>query len=117
MADIAPQIPKIPRAARKLVRVSSEDLVRTELPSGTDRLPVVMHPGMDGVDLIAWAGNHRPRIDELLTDRGAILFRDFSLPGISAFETLINAVSGGLLDYTYRSTPLTQVQWRIYTST
>ena len=79
--------------------------------------PCVMHPGIDGVDLIAWAGSHRLRIDQLLTEYGAILFRDFTLTGISAFEQLVEAVSGGLLDYTYRSTPRKQVQGRIYTST
>jgi alpha-ketoglutarate-dependent taurine dioxygenase len=76
-----------------------------------------MHPGIEGVDFTAWATGHRLRIDELLIEYGAILFRDFTLMGIVAFEQLVEAVSGGLLDYTYRSTPRKQVQGRIYTST
>jgi len=97
--------------------MSSEDVVRTELPNAIDRLPVVMSPGTAGVDLIAWTGSHRLRVDDLLTEYGAMLFRDFTLAGISAFEQLVEAVSGGLLDYTYRSTPCKQVQGRIYSST
>jgi len=109
--------PKIARSARKLVRISVEDVVRTELPRASDRWPVIMHPGIEGVDLLTWASGHRLRIDHLLREYGAILFRNFSLTGIGAFEQLVEAISGGLLDYTYRSTPRTQVQGRIYTST
>ena len=117
MADISLLTPKIPRSARKLVRISVEDVVRTELPSASDRLPVILHPGIEGVDLTAWASGHHLRIDQHLSEYGAILFRGFTLSGVVAFEQLVEAVSGGLLDYTYRSTPRKQVQGRIYTST
>jgi alpha-ketoglutarate-dependent taurine dioxygenase len=72
---------------------------------------------MEGVDLITWADGNRPHIEQLLTEYGAILFRDFTMAGVSAFERLIEAVSGELLDYTYRSTPRKQIEGRIYTST
>jgi alpha-ketoglutarate-dependent taurine dioxygenase len=72
---------------------------------------------VNGVDLISWAERNRLRIEALLTEYGAILFRDFTMTGVSAFERLIEAVSGGLLEYTYRSTPRRSVSSRIYTST
>src|SRR5262245_40819572 len=117
MSNSSPPNPRIPRSGRKLIRLSSDDLVRTELPSPGDGLPVALHPGVNGVDLISWAERNRLRIEALLTEYGAILFRDFTMTGVSAFERLIEAVSGGLLEYTYRSTPRRSVSSRIYTST
>jgi alpha-ketoglutarate-dependent taurine dioxygenase len=76
-----------------------------------------MRPGVEGVDLIRWVEANRVAIEELLTGYGAILFRDFTVQGVSPFEQLIEALSGGLLDYTYRSTPRKQISGRIYTST
>jgi alpha-ketoglutarate-dependent taurine dioxygenase len=97
--------------------VSADDLVRTDLPGADVGLPVTMRPGLDGVDLLTWAGAGQTRIDQLLTEYGAILFRGFAIDGIPAFERLIETVSGGLLDYTYRSTPRKQVSGRIFSST
>jgi alpha-ketoglutarate-dependent taurine dioxygenase len=48
---------------------------------------------------------------------GAILFRDFGLLPLGDFEELLTRISGELVDYSYRSTPRTQVSGKIYTST
>jgi alpha-ketoglutarate-dependent taurine dioxygenase len=117
----APQAPfpprRIPRAERKLVHLSSDDLVRVELPEQEIGLPVGIRPGVDGVDLTTWAGGNQARLDDLLARHGAILFRDFAIAGIPGFERLIEAVSGGLLDYRYRSTPRKHISGRIFSST
>jgi alpha-ketoglutarate-dependent taurine dioxygenase len=114
---MAPQPNKLAAPKRKLIRLSPADLVQTELPKPGDGLPVVIRPAVEGLDLIAWSEGNPAVIEKFLTQYGAILFRDFTIAGISAFENLIETVSGGLLDYTYRSTPRKHVSGRIYTST
>jgi alpha-ketoglutarate-dependent taurine dioxygenase len=80
-------------------------------------LPLVIEPAAIGVDLIDWATNNREFLEQHLFHMGAILFRNFDLSSTEEFEQLIEAVSGRLLDYSYRSTPRTLVSGHIYTST
>jgi alpha-ketoglutarate-dependent taurine dioxygenase len=80
-------------------------------------LPLVLSPHALGEDLTAWAMGKRDRIEKLLLANGGILFRGFRLAGAPDFERLIATLSDGLLDYTYRSTPRSEVSGKIYTST
>ena len=80
-------------------------------------LPLVVRPAREGVDLGIWAAANSDFIETYLLRNGAILFRDFGLATVEAFEQLIEAVSGPLLDYSYRSTPRHIVSGRIYSST
>jgi len=80
-------------------------------------LPLVVRPALEGVDLGLWAAANSDFIETYLLRNGAILFRDFGLATEEAFEQLIEAVSGPLLDYSYRSTPRHIVSGRIYSST
>lgn len=109
--------PTIAKPGRKAVRLSFADLVRVEPPPAAQRLPVTLYPRAVGIDLVAWVAGNRLQIETLLTGHGAVLFRDFMTPDVARFEQLIAAMSGHLLDYTYRSTPRKQVSGRIYTST
>jgi alpha-ketoglutarate-dependent taurine dioxygenase len=69
------------------------------------------------VSLSAWLANHRPRWEELLHRHGALLFRGFGVRTKEELEELAAAASGGLMDYTYRSTPRSSVGGHVYTST
>jgi alpha-ketoglutarate-dependent taurine dioxygenase len=80
-------------------------------------LPLVIRPAVAGIDLVEWAAANTRFIESYLLRNGAILFRDFSLSAVEKFERLIEAVSGPLLDYSYRSTPRHVVSGRIYSST
>ena len=80
-------------------------------------LPLVVRPAREGVDLGLWAAANSDFIETYLLRNGAILFRDFGLATVGAFEHLIETVSGPLLDYSYRSTPRHIVSGRIYSST
>jgi alpha-ketoglutarate-dependent taurine dioxygenase len=80
-------------------------------------LPLVLRPATRGLDLIHWAKSNTGFIDRTLLQHGAILFRGFGLADVVEFERLIEAVSGPLLNYSYRSTPRTLVSGRIYSST
>jgi alpha-ketoglutarate-dependent taurine dioxygenase len=80
-------------------------------------LPLVVRPAVQELSLASWAAAHSAFIESYLIRNGAILFRDFGLSEVTEFEELIQAVSGPLLDYSYRSTPRTVISGKIYSST
>jgi alpha-ketoglutarate-dependent taurine dioxygenase len=80
-------------------------------------LPLLVTPRMDGVDLVSWAANHRPWLDEHLLRHGGLLFRGFGLDRPAHLESLIHGVAGEALEYRERSSPRSAVEGRIYTST
>ena len=111
-------IKKLHTSRRKVVNKNQEKLIKVEfLPAGKS-LPLVILPAIDGVNLVAWAEINQEFIERHLLNYGGILFRDFNRKGLDEFKQFIKATSRGeLLDYTYRSTPRTQVSGKIYTST
>lgn len=102
---------------RKSVNFTSENLIKTESISLDRRSPLVIEPTINELDLIIWANNNRNWIESNLLEYGALLFRNFKLNSETDFEQFIQAISGELLDYSYRSTPRTLVNGKIYTST
>jgi alpha-ketoglutarate-dependent taurine dioxygenase len=110
--------PRIPAAVRRReVTMSGTEWVKVRALATGRGLPVVVEPALDGVDLIAWAPAHKDFIDEHLARTGGILFTGFGIDTPEALQRLIQALSGQLLEYTYRSTPRSQVSGDIYTST
>ena len=83
---------------RRAASVSEETLVTMQSLVPGSMLPLVARPAVAGVDLIAWAKNHRDVIQANLLQCGAILFRVFELRGPEAFAEFIQATAdGGLL--------------------
>jgi len=104
-------------AKRKAVNLSPESLVQVgDFQTGTC-LNTLVQPAVAGVNLIEWATEQRSWIESQLLQHGGILFRGFPVREATEFEQFLKAVSGELLEYTYRSTPRSQVQGNIYTST
>ena len=102
---------------RKAVGVSREELVKIR-PLLQDRgLPLLIEPAIPGVDLAAWASSHREMVTAELLRSGGVLFRGFGVKSPEAFERIVRSLTGELLEYTYRSTPRSQVSGNIYTST
>lgn len=101
---------------RKSVSLETEKLITTEFIEPNKRSPLVIKPNFKELNLINWATNNRDWIDSSLLKHGALLFRDFQFKQ-TEFEPFINAIAGNLLDYSYRSTPRTLVNGKIYTST
>src|SRR5471032_1466787 len=93
--------------------------------SGT-RLPIVLTPTAPISDLPGWIDAHRDQLETWLSRHGAILFRDFGLPGPADFEAFAEAISPALYgEYgdlpkkeggrnTYRSTPYPEQQMILY---
>lgn len=103
--------------ARKTVSSESAELVTFTEPADGKTLPLLVQPAVKGVDILAWARDHRPVIDENLRRYGAILFKGFEVGEASTFERFIEAVCEHALEYKYRASPRTRVAGNIYTST
>jgi alpha-ketoglutarate-dependent taurine dioxygenase len=103
---------------RRAVQAAATGLVSTQPPPAGQTLPLMVRPALAGIDLCTWAGEQRPWLEGHLARHGAVLLRGFDVADASTFEQLIEATSSGqLLEYTYRSTPRSNVSGRIYTST
>jgi alpha-ketoglutarate-dependent taurine dioxygenase len=102
---------------RRAVSVSPESLIETRpLFEGT-QLPLLVEPRLPEVDLVVWAANNRPRIEEELLRHGGLLFRGFGIHGAARLEAFVRAVAGDALEYKERSSPRSNVEGKIYTST
>jgi len=103
---------------RRLVSVSEETMVHTEPLFAGRRLPLLITPLTEGVDLMAWVAENKDYIAGCLLKHGGILFRDFGVRTTQQFERFIELASGEALEYSERSSPRTRVTNRnIYTST
>ena len=107
-------IGQLKNARRKPIGLSSAQLV-AETPLARNVMQV--RPAVDGLSLPQWIQANRQDVLGKLQTAGAVWFRDFSLLTIPDFEQLLTHLSGELLDYSYRSTPRSQVSGKIYTST
>jgi alpha-ketoglutarate-dependent taurine dioxygenase len=101
---------------RQLVRLSPEGLVTADYLND-ERLPLVLRPNTNNVDLFGWVENNRDYIEKELGKHGAILFRGFNVSLVVEFERFVRAVSGKILEYNERSSPRSQISGEIYTST
>lgn len=108
---------KLMNVEPKAVSVSQEKLIKTDYLRPGEAPPLVIQPNINNLNLVTWAESNREFIQNELLKHGALLFRGFKLDAGSQFESFIKAISGQLLEYSYRSTPRTQVSGKIYTST
>ena len=100
----------------KAVTVSPETLVRLEA-GAVRQLPLVLQPGVAGVDLVDWTRARVEVIEAILAQHGALLFRNFSISGIAQFEECARALIPDLIEYSERSSPRTRLSAGTYSST
>lgn len=103
--------------SRKSVNISSEGLIQTSYLQSGNSLPLVVQPNIDNLNLAIWTQNNRSWIQRQILQHGGILFRGFNLKDVNEFREFMQALSGKLLEYSYRSTPRHHVSGNIYTST
>jgi alpha-ketoglutarate-dependent taurine dioxygenase len=97
--------------------VETTNLIQTGfLPGNEDRLPLVITPAVDNVDLSAWCASHPDEINGYLDKYGAILFRGFGLAGSSDFEAVASSIASDLFAE-YGDLPPEAASERIYGST
>jgi alpha-ketoglutarate-dependent taurine dioxygenase len=111
-----PSLQKLSFPGRRAVSVSPENLVCME-PMNEGALPLAVRPAVPGVGLADWAAANRDLLSRRLAEHGGLLFRGFEIPRVEAFEHIVRAISGDLLEYKERSSPRHAVSGRIYTST
>jgi alpha-ketoglutarate-dependent taurine dioxygenase len=102
---------------RRAVRISQEDLVRLSYLEPERRYPLVIEPNIADLNPLSYVSSNRPFLEEQLLLHGAILFRGFALQALGDFQQFIAAATSGALPYTERSSPRSQVEGNIYTST
>jgi alpha-ketoglutarate-dependent taurine dioxygenase len=100
-----PAVGRRPLSARDLVELG---------PPGLPRLVRALAPGLSAAE---WAAANRARVDSLLMEHGALLFRDFRVEDTGDFAVLARALSRRLIAYGERSSPRTRVADGVYTST
>jgi alpha-ketoglutarate-dependent taurine dioxygenase len=102
---------------RKVVTVSSHDLVELDYLDSASKLPLVVRARKDDTDLIGWTKTNLSLILSELQRHGAILFRGFPIDGVARFREFVGAVSGQSVPYSERTSPRTRVIENVYTST
>lgn len=116
-----PEQPKpsinISRATRRPVDLNPDARYTVGYLPECASLPVLVQPTLDGTSLPGWVEQNRDLVAQHLRTTGAVLFRGFPVSTPPEFEASVKALSGELLDYTYRSTPRHKVEGRIYSST
>jgi hypothetical protein len=101
----------------KAVNLSQEDLITTDYLQPGQILPLVVQPGVDGLDLRAWGQSHQAFLEAQLCKHGAILFRDCNTKSIAQFEQFARIIAPELMEYGERSSPRTKLDGAVYTST
>ncbi|MEK3824404.1 MULTISPECIES: TauD/TfdA family dioxygenase [Paenibacillus] len=74
-------------------------------------------PIENGIKLNQWLSTNKLKLEELLLKKGSILLRGYDKSSIAEFGKVTSIFSSELLKYSERSTPRTEVQDNIYTST
>ena len=115
--DFKQKLKKLGTVRRKSISVSQEDVIRTSYLQSDDSLPLVVQPKVAALNLATWSEHNRVLIENKLSKQGAILFRDFQLKDVIEFQKFIQEISENILEYSYRSTPRSNVSDKIYTST
>lgn len=114
----APSLKDLGPIRRKSVSVSEEAMVRTAPLLADKPVPILVEPSVPGMDLAAWARNNRPRLEALLQEHRALLFRGFGVGSVDRFQEFVEASSDGeRLEYRDRSSPRHEVGEQVYTST
>lgn len=95
-----------------LSNVDCEDLGEIQ---GTKML---LNVDLQGTRAIDWAMENHAHIERLLQKNGALLIRGLRFVGSQQFGSVLATVFGEeLMQYTYRSTPRTELRGNVYTAT
>jgi alpha-ketoglutarate-dependent taurine dioxygenase len=100
----------------RAVSLPRDGMVKTAPLDPREELVLVVSPGVEDLDIVAWARDNREFINEKLRKHGTLLFRDCHLDAVEKFEQLAEAVCSGLFGE-YGDLPREGVGGNIYGST
>jgi alpha-ketoglutarate-dependent taurine dioxygenase len=93
------------------------EMVKTEFLAPGQRLPLVVRPRLQGLNLPAWTADNREFVESNLRQHGGLLFRGFEMSGREDFAEFLTALGLRRMEYTEGATPRTKLGDSIYTST
>ena len=117
MTSTNPSQPFLGKRQRRRIHLNPDALVKTAPLQSGSALPLLVQPTLADLSLTAWVTHHLDRLTPWLHHHGGVLFRGFQIQGVDDFGAFIRAIAHPPMPYTYRSTPRTQVQGHVYTST
>ncbi len=103
-------------ARRKVVDLSQTRGIKTTYLSESEKLPLVVEPEVEEIDLSEWARSNREYVDQELLKHGAVLFRNFNLASAAEFEQFAQALCPNLFGE-YGDLPREGVEGKVYGST
>jgi alpha-ketoglutarate-dependent taurine dioxygenase len=79
---------------------------------------LLLNVDLEGTRALDWALENRDAVERLLHESGGLLIRGLRFLGSQQFGAVLTALFGeDLLQYTYRSTPRTELRGNVYTAT
>jgi amino acid adenylation domain-containing protein/FkbM family methyltransferase len=82
----------------RAISLTEDNLIKTSEIRPGEKLPLVIQPATDEVDLIDWARNNQAFIQRELLSHGAILFRGFDHDWTAEFEQFASAICDDLFN-------------------
>ena len=113
---VASKVRQIRNTRRRSVDLAQLRTVKTGYLAPDKKLPLLITPDVEDVDLVEWAGNNRDVIEAKLLQHGAILFRGFNVGSVSDFESFAKAVCPDLFG-DYGDLPREELGGQVYGST
>ncbi len=107
---------KFKRIKPKAVNIASQELITTSYLQPEQRLPLIIQPNDNDIDLADWASNHREYLETNLLQHGAILFRNFKTDTVAKFEKVVSAICPQLFA-NYGDLPREGKSEKVYKST
>jgi amino acid adenylation domain-containing protein len=111
-----PKVRRVKGARRNAVDLAQVRAIRTAYLGSQVRMPLVITPESEEVDLIEWSTQNQGSIEAKLLDHGAILFRGFSIDSVAEFERFASAICPELFGE-YGDLPREGLGGKIYGST
>jgi alpha-ketoglutarate-dependent taurine dioxygenase len=81
-------------------------------------LPILLEVAASVSNALSWAEENQQNVQSLIKNNGAVLIRGLKILGSNQFGKILSTLFGSkLLEYTYRSTPRTELRGNVYTAT
>ena len=109
--------PRLNRSRRKAQNVSTSEMVKQRAFCDDEEFFMLAEPNSEQLDIFTWIYANREWLNQSLTEKGAILFRGFSIDSADKFQKFTSGCTADLLDYKERAAPRIEVASKIYTST
>ncbi|HEV2472257.1 MAG TPA: condensation domain-containing protein, partial [Chthonomonadales bacterium] len=91
-----PKMKSLGALRRKAVEITNVSLVKKSTLAPNQKLPLILEPAAENVDLAEWALSHRDELEADLMEHGAVLFRGFGLKTVEDFQKVALGIYGEL---------------------